>query len=101
MRTVLATDPAGNRASLLEVRNSEGDLVGRVSMSKAAELTAAGLVTAFMRGDRIKYLYLCREEPTLERPWRGGSRTTERIRNRQGVVIGAPKSGLQHKPLIH
>ena len=81
------------------MRNHGGELVGRVTLSKADELVAAGLVSPFTRRGRIKYLLLNRDEPTIDHAWRGGCHTTERIRNEWGTVIGAPKSGLQHKPL--
>lgn len=94
--------PAGIRAPAgehcLDVRNHAGDLIGRVPPAKADELIAAGLVSPIGRKG-IKYLVLNCDEPIFERPWRSGSRTTERIRNDWGTIIGAPKSGLQHKQL--
>jgi hypothetical protein len=89
---------AGIQAHTVEVRNHAGDLIGRVPLAKAEQLVAAGLVSPIGRND-IKYVVLNCDEPTLERPWRGGSCTTERIRNEWGVIVGAPKSGLQHKTL--
>ena len=100
-----ASDPAGNRTPTtkdcpIDVRNHGGELVGRVTLSKSHELVTAGLLSPFTRHGRIKYLLLNRDEPTLERPWRGGNHTTtERRRDDWGVITGAPKSGLQHKPL--
>ena len=94
--------PAGIRAPVgehcLDVRNPKGELIGRVPPAKAGDLIAAGIVSPIGRKG-IKYLVLNCDEPSLERPWRGGSRTTERIHNDGGVIIGAPKSGLQHKQL--
>ena len=81
MRALSPMVPAGIRApaaeSCLDVRNHSGDLVGRVPAGKAAELIAAGLVSPIGR-NRVQYVVLNCDEPTLERPWRGGSRTTYR-----------------------
>ena len=94
--------PAGIRAPAgehcIDVRNHEGELIGCVPPAKAKELIAVGLVVPIGRKG-IKYLVLNCDEPSPERPWRGGSRTTERIRDDWGVTIGAPKSGLKHKQL--
>lgn len=79
---------AGTQAPMVEVRNKAGDLVGRVTMPRAEELIAAALVSPIGRNS-IKYLVLNVDEPVLQRPWRGGSHTTERIRNEQGVIIAA------------
>ncbi len=98
MTAASASVLAGTQAPTLEVRNLAGDLVGRVSLDHADELIAAGLVSPVGR-NRIKYLLFTRREPALARAWRGGSHTTERIRNEQGIVIGPPKSGLQHREL--
>ncbi len=99
--TVRSRSPAtSGEPCLLDVRNSRGELVGRIPEAKAPQLIAAALVSPVGRNG-IKYLVLNCDEPTLERPWRGGSNTTERIRDRGGVIIGAPKSGLQHRDLPH
>jgi len=82
------------------VRNHSGNLIGRVPSAKADELIAAGLVSPIGR-NTTKYLVLNCNEPTIDHAWRGGSNTTERIRNEQGTIIGAPKSGLQHKAVFH
>lgn len=95
----MALDLAGHQTPTLEVRNHAGELVGRVPLAKADQLVAAGLCSAFTRHGRTKYLLLNRDEPTVDHSWRGGSNTTERIRNEWGTIIGAPNSGLQHKPL--
>jgi hypothetical protein len=50
-------------------------------------------------GNRRRIRYLRPLADAARPPWRGGSHTTERIRNDWGVIIGAPNSGLQHKPL--
>jgi hypothetical protein len=97
IRTAL-TALAGTQAQTAEVRNHSGELVGRVPCSRVGELIAAGLVSPIGRNS-LKYVVLNCDEPTIERPWRGGSRTTERIRNEQGIIIGAPKSGLQHRQI--
>ena len=93
-----ATPPAGNRTpagepSLIDVRNHSGDLIGRVPAAKADELEAAGLACRVKR-----YLLLNRAEPIIDRPWRGGSHTTERIRNDQGIIC-APDFHLKHRDL--
>jgi hypothetical protein len=98
MTRASAAVPAGTRAHTVEVRDHAGELVGRVPWSRADELIAAGLVSPIGRNG-IKYLVLNSDEPLLQHPWRGGSRTTERMRNQWGVIIGAPKSGLQHREL--
>lgn len=74
------------QAPTIEVRNHGGELVGRVPPDRVEELIAAGLVSPIGRGT-IKYLVLNCDEPTFERPWRGGSRTTcrERICTSAGI----------------
>ncbi len=86
------------QAPTLEVRNHAGELVGRVARDKADGLIAAGLLSPIGRKG-IKYLVLNRDAPRLTRDWRGGSHTTERMRGMRGELIGAPKSGLQHREL--
>ena len=79
---VVASASAGNRTPTtkdcpIDVRNHGGELVGRITLSTADELVAACLVSPITtRHGRIKYFLLNRDEPILERPWRGGSRTT-------------------------
>lgn len=75
MRTPSVSVLAGIQAPALEVRNHSGELVGRVPRAKADELIAAGLVSPIGRNG-TKYVVLNCNEPTPERPWRGGSRTT-------------------------
>jgi hypothetical protein len=98
MRSEQTTVLAGTQAPALEVRNHSGELVGRVARDKVGPLIAAGLVSPIGRKG-IKYLVLSQDAPRLTRDWRGGSHTTERIRNDWGVIIGAPRSGLQHRGL--
>jgi hypothetical protein len=98
MSATSPSDLAGIQALTLEVRNHAGELVGRVAADKVDALIAARLVSPIGR-KAIKYLLLNRDAPRLTRDWRGGSNTTERMRNEWGVVIGAPKSGLQHREL--
>ena len=102
MRAIPLAVLAGNQApageSCLDVSNQEGELIGRVPFGKAGELIAAGLVSPIGRR-RVKYLLLIGGEPTIEQPYRGGSHTTRRMRGVGEVIIGAPKSGLEHKPL--
>jgi len=84
------------QAPTLEVRNRGGELVGRVPPSAAAELVAAGLVSAVGR-NRVAYLLLNRDEPMPARPWYGGSRTTfiERIAMHTGFAFN-----VQHKTAV-
>lgn len=103
--TVLAGIQAPSGEVCLDVRNHGGELLGRVSFEKAQELIAAGLVSPIGRNG-IKYLVFNGSPSNYSavvtvRTWRGGSRTTERVRNDAGVIIGAPKTGLQHKPISY
>jgi hypothetical protein len=84
---------AGTQERLLDVCNISGELIGRVPFSKAEELIAAGLASPIGR-KATKYLVLNCDEPTLEKPYRGGSRTTyrERVPTRSGL-----SSITQHK----
>ena len=95
---VVATDPAGNRTppgelSLIDVRNTSGDLVGRVPAAEADELEAAGIVSPIGQ-NRVKYLLLARDEPTLERVHQnafgvhGGNVTTHRVKSKTGRNLG-------------
>jgi hypothetical protein len=89
-------EPAGEPC--LDVLNLEGELIGRVPFSKAVELFAARLVSPIGRR-RVKYLLLNGSEPTIERPYRGGSHTTRRITVSRPRKIGAGNWALEHKPL--
>lgn len=97
MSRTIPADLAGTQAPTLEVRNHGGKLVGRVPLAKAEELIAAGLVSPIGR-KKTKYLVLNCDEPAIERPWRGGNRTTERIRGDGGQII-APSFHLKHRDL--
>src|ERR1017187_9332674 len=94
----LAAIQAPTGESCLDVRNLEGELIGRVPFSKADELIEARLLSP-VRRRRVKYLLLNRSEPTIERPYRGGSHTTRRMRGNGDVVIGRGNWQLEHKPL--
>lgn len=99
MRQPFVSVLAGIQASTIEVRQC-GELLTRVSHENASELIGRGW--AIPRGARVvKYLELLPDAPwrPLSSAWHGGSRTTQRIRNHWGVVVGSPKAGLEHKPL--
>jgi hypothetical protein len=90
---------AETQAPTIEVRQC-GELLTRISHKNASELIQRGW--AIPRGARVvKYLELLPDAPwrPLSSAWHGGSRTTQRIRNQWGVVVGPPKAGLEHKPL--
>lgn len=94
-----ASVPAVTPGATVEVRQ-DGELIARVNAEAAQLLLNRGWAVA--RGERVlKYLALKPDAPWRPpaRGWNGGSHTTERMRNDQDVTIGAPKSGLQHKPL--
>lgn len=100
----MSSGPVSNLAAVqgatLEVRK-EGRLLARVHPAKAEELIQRGWATLRGAGTR-KYIELLSSAPwtPLSGAWRGGSHTTERIRNDSGVII-RPRigSGLQHKPI--
>lgn len=50
-------------------------------------------------GNRRRIRYIQAVSPSVwGAGWRGGSRTTQRIRNEQGVII-APRPYIEHRPL--
>ena len=90
---------AANLAPTVEVRDCEKDLIGRVPLDQVDDLVARGWLVR--RGkNRLKYVQL-----TPGAPWRPSTGTwrgkdnTRRIRNDAGVVVGAPRSGLEHIPI--
>jgi hypothetical protein len=96
MTTPLQSTPDGSGPQTVEVRNHAGDLVRRIHSSGADDLVRRGLGEWNGRGGR-RYVRLGQTAPTLPGGWRGGSHTTERNRNAQGVIIGPPRCGLKHK----
>jgi hypothetical protein len=90
---------AANLAPTVEVRNHEKDLIGRIPVGQVDALVGRGWV--IRRGkNRLKYVQLTPGAPW--RPsmgtWRGRD-NTRRIRNDAGVVVGAPRSGLEPIPI--
>jgi hypothetical protein len=89
---------ADNLAPTLEVRNHEGDLIGRVTILRAMELETRGWVRPVGKKG-VRYLKL-----TDGAPWRPvssawiGKDNTRRIRNDAGVLV-APDYSVEHKPL--
>ncbi|MGH9622338.1 MAG: hypothetical protein ACRD45_21855 [Bryobacteraceae bacterium] len=82
------------------MRNHAGDLIRKTHAENAEALVSRGLGEWIGRGDK-RYVRLSESAPTLQtaQGWRGGSNTTQRIRTDAGIIVGAPKSGLEHKPL--
>jgi hypothetical protein len=82
----------------VEVRNSRSFPVGKVSISRALELVAAGFIGI---GNRRRVLFLRPELRPEAVGWRGSSRTqTQRIRNDRDEII-APDFALEFKPLVY
>lgn len=83
------------QAQPVAIYDARGSVLGELSPARALQYIGSH----FGVGNRIRVRHL---RPCIEvarRAWRGGSNTMERIRNEWGVVIGAPKSGLQHREL--
>lgn len=100
--SVLAEIQASAPGVSFDVRDEGGEFVGRVNRAGAAELIGRGWATAAGRR-RVKYLRL---EPGSPWPWKTGDcslvrgNNVRRIRNDAGVLVGAPKTGLEHRPAI-
>lgn len=97
--SVLAAIQASKPGVSFDVRDEDGVLVGRVNRSGAADLIDRGWAAAAGRR-RVKYLRL---EPGAPWPWSQGACSliggnVRRIRNDAGVLVGAPKTGLEHRP---
>jgi hypothetical protein len=105
MRT-LPSVLAAIQAPTVEVRDTAGELITRVSRAAALELVERGWAKPI--GKRaLKYLRLADNAPRtpLRQGWRGGNRTTQRVRadGRSGVyepgqVLGWEKN-LEHKKI--
>lgn len=94
------SNPDRSGPAAVEVRNHAGDLIRRTHAENADAIVSCGLGEWVGRGPK-RYVRLSETAPVLQRAqgWRGGSNTTQRIRTECGIIIGAPKSGLEHKPL--
>jgi hypothetical protein len=73
---------------------ASGQFVHRLTDEQAEKLRAAGL--AEMCGSTLRMID---SSSLIGLGWRGGSHTMRRIRNDAGVIVGAPRSGLEHRPL--
>jgi hypothetical protein len=71
----------------------------RLSESAAATLVSHGWAVWRGKGTRL-HVQLTADAPLARNGSCGGSHTTQRIRDRAGVAIGAPRSGLEHKPIL-
>lgn len=94
---------AAIQAPTVELRNSAGDLIARVNRASAAELVERGWAKPI--GKRtLKYLRLEDGAPLklLQKGWRGGSYTTERLRADGSSGLYSPGQALGwHKNVEH
>lgn len=96
----IRSNPDRSGPTAIELRNHAGDLIRRTHAENAQAIVTRGLGEWIGRASK-RYVRLLESAPMLQTPrgWRGGSNTTQRIRGECGVIVGAPKSGLEHKPL--
>lgn len=98
---VLAATQTEGKALLAEsyeVRSTTGRFLFSATRQQATHAIRSGIADPIGQ-TCVKYLRIRSRGDVASHAWRGGSHTTERIRNESGDIIGAPKSGLQHKEL--
>jgi hypothetical protein len=95
---------AAIQAPTVEVRDSAGELITRVGRTAATELVERGWAKPVGR-KQLKYLRLRDDAPwtPLRKGWRGGNRTTQRVRGdgstghyKPGQFLGWEKN-VEHK----